>query len=519
MRRVFAVAVFVLYGLRGVGILLALIAFALAKPAAAQTEPNNGQEAIPTAEGPVIVLTIDGAIGPATTGYVIDELDAAAARGAQAVVLRIDTPGGLSASMREIIHKILATPMPVIGYVTPRGARAASAGTYILYATHVAAMAPGTTLGAATPVQMGGGSTPLPGAPPETPPEEGDPGNDAAGDDTATEDNTAAEDTAAEDKGTPSAPGDAKTAKAVNDAVAYIRALADLRGRNADWAERAVREAATLTVDQALAQNVIDMKAETLGELLATLDGQEIALDSGAKVTLATADAPVETVDPDWRDRLLAILTDPNIAFIFMTLGIYGLIFELSNPGAAVPGVLGAIFLMLGLYALNVLPVNYAGLALIALGIAFMTAEAFAPSFGVLGLGGLAAFALGATILFDTGSPEFTLSLWTVGTVTALTGAVLIILIGYLVKAHRRPVMTGQETLVGHRAIVEDWDGGQGKEGQGHVRVNGEMWQAVGPPSLAPGETVRVRALDGLTLTVAAFETAPPPSASSPPAL
>jgi membrane-bound serine protease (ClpP class) len=235
----------------------------------------------------------------------------------------------------------------------------------------------------------------------------------------------------------------------------------------------------------------------SVADLLAKVDGRTVMLETG-EATLDLADAEIERVPPDWRDELLSILTDPNIAFIFMMLGVYGLIFELANPGAVVPGVLGAIFLMLGLYALNVLPVNYAGLALLGLGIAFMTAEAFVPSFGALGLGGLAAFALGATILFDTGSPAFALSYWTIAAVTAVTGAVLVLLIGYMVKSHRRPVTTGEQTHLGETARVDSWS-----HGRGRVLLHGELWNATGPARLRKGQTVRVQAIDGLELKVA----------------
>ncbi len=472
---------------------LRAIPAALAVAAAIVAAGTTGAaEGVTSAAPPVaVVLQVEGAIGPATAGYLTDGLEEAAAKGAGIVIIRMDTPGGLSASMREIIHAILASPVPVATFVAPRGARAASAGTYILYASHVAAMAPGTTLGAATPVQLGGGGgSPLPGG------GEGDsqPGSDGGAPDT---DGTEGEQAGGEPRGEGDAPKDAKTAKAVNDAAAYIRALAELRGRNADWAEKAVREAATLTVDEAVARNVVDLKAADIPELLERIDGRRVELEE-REVTLSTAGARVEEAPPDWRDELLALLTNPNVAFIFMMLGVYGLIFELSNPGVGVPGVLGAICLMIGLYALNVLPVNYAGLALLALGIAFMTAEAFVPSFGALGIGGLAAFALGATILFDTGTPAFELSIWTVVGVTALTGAVLVLLIGYLVRAQRRPVATGEETLVGRTAKVDSWTGGRGR-----VWLNGELWNAEGPAALDPGTQVRVVAATGLTLTVA----------------
>jgi membrane-bound serine protease (ClpP class) len=481
---------------RAVILLASLVAICLAALSALGQDPTDPPR--PTAA----VVTVDGPIGPATAGYITDEITRASERDRDVIVLKMDTPGGLSASMREIIAAILASDVPVATYVAPRGARAASAGTYILYASHVAAMAPGTTLGAATPVQMGGdGGSPLPGggdpqeSPPESPTEDGGEAGEAGADDA------------------PAEPMDAKKAKVLNDAIAYIRALAELRGRNVDWAEKAVREAATLTVDEAVAQDVADLKAANVAELLDAADGRTVKIGE-REVTLTTANADLEDRAPDWRDRLLATITHPNIAFILMTIGIYGLIFELSNPGAIVPGVLGAICLMVGLYALNVLPVNYAGLALVGLGIALMTAEAFAPSFGVLGLGGLAAFGLGATILFDTGSAAFALSYWVIAGVTAATGAVLILLIGYLIRAQRGRVVTGAPELIGAEARVESWAGATGR-----VWLHGERWNARGPDDLKPGQTVVVTALDGLTVTVARTREAPaPPSTAGGPA-
>jgi membrane-bound serine protease (ClpP class) len=481
---------------RRAGVLLAsLVALCLGAMAAL------GQDATDAPRPTAAVLTVDGPIGPATAGYITDEITRANDRGRDVIVLKMDTPGGLSASMREIIAAILASDVPVATYVAPRGARAASAGTYILYASHVAAMAPGTTLGAATPVQMGGdGGSPLPGGGQPQEPADDAPADGGDGSTGETGDADA-----------PDAPMNAKKAKVLNDAIAYIRALAELRGRNVDWAEKAVREAATLTVDEAVAQNVADLKAANVAELLDAADGRTVKLGE-REVTLTTANADLEDRAPDWRDRLLATITHPNIAFILMTIGIYGLIFELSNPGAIVPGVLGAICLMVGLYALNVLPVNYAGLALVGLGIALMTAEAFAPSFGVLGLGGLAAFGLGATILFDTGSDAFALSYWVIAGVTAATGAVLILLIGYLIRAQRGRVVTGARELIGAHARVESWSGGTGR-----VWLHSERWNARGPAELDPGQTVVVTALDGLTVTVApTTQTAPPSTAGGP---
>jgi membrane-bound serine protease (ClpP class) len=465
----------------------------------------------------VRVLTVDGAIGPATSGYLRDGLEEASAAGAELIVVELDTPGGLTTAMRDINDAVLANPVPVATYVAPSGARAASAGTYMLYASHIAAMAPGTTLGAATPVQMGGGSTPLP--------QNDDGGGDGTdGSTNEAADGSSAPDDGAQNDGSPDdgtqdgstgqqgggdagddtgQPTDAKTAKAVNDAVAYIRSLADLRGRNADWAERAVTEAATLTDQEAVARNVVDLRADNLDALLAAVDGRTVETEA-ATTTLALADPRIERAPPDWRDQLLATLSDPNVALILMMIGIYGLIFEFASPGLAVPGVLGAICLLLGLYALNVLPVNYAGLALMGVGVAFMAAEAFIPSFGALGLGGLAAFALGSTITFETGSGAYALSWWTIGGVTALSGLVLILLVGMMVQSQRTRVSTGEDQLIGHGAEVATWTG-ETTAGRGRVQLQGEYWNAVGPPDLRPGQRVRVTGREGLTLKVAAL--------------
>ncbi len=439
------------------------------------------------ADAPPLVLVgaVEGAIGPASVRHVERLVATAAERRAEALVLRLNTPGGLTNSTRDIIATILGSPVPVIGWVAPPGAHAASAGTYILYATHVAAMAPGTNLGAATPVQIGG----MPGAPEPAPPgPEQEPSGPADG-----QDGDAPADPAAR---APLSGADAMAHKVTNDAVAFIRSLAELRGRNADWAERAVREAESLSATAAAAEGVIDYLAGDLETLLAKADGRSVELVGRSRV-LNTAGAVVETVEVGAVTRLLAVLSNPNVALVLMMIGIYGLIFEFMNPGLVGPGVVGAISLTLGLFALNQLPLDYAGLALIGLGLAFMVAEAVSPSFGALGLGGIAAFVLGSAMLVDTDVPQYQISWWLIGVMAAVSGAVLVLLVGASWRAYRRaPASTSP--MQGIFAEVLDWSGGAG-----HVRVEGERWNAVGPPDLTAGEAVRIEAVDGLTLTVA----------------
>lgn len=414
-------------------------------------------------------IEITGPIGPATARHVKGALATAEQRRAEVVILRLNTPGGLATSMRDVIADVLASPVPVIGFVAPAGAHAASAGTYILYATHVAAMAPGTNLGAASPVQIG---APLPGMPAES-----DRSKDG------------------KDQAKPATPKDAMTAKATNDAVAYIRSLAELRGRNADWAEEAVREAASLSAQAALDKRVIDLVARSPEELLARIDGREVDI-AGSRRLLRTNGLPMETLEPGWLTRVLAVITNPNIAFILMMVGFYGLIFEFSNPGAVAPGVIGAIALVLGLYALNMLPVDYTGLALMFLGLAFLVAEAFTPTV-VLGLGGLLAFLLGAAILVDTNEPAFQLSWTVIGTAAAASVGLLTVVLGYLLRSRYQPVRTGGPAMLGQLAEVLDWSGEAG-----HVLAFGERWRAHAAQALAPGEHVEVTAIDGLTLEV-----------------
>lgn len=464
---------------------LGRLVFAAALVVAAATlavSQNAGSGASP----PVAVLAdLEGPIGPASTRHVDRIIRTASARQAEVIILRINTPGGLAASMRDIIQAILGSPVPVAGYVAPAGAHAASAGTYILYATHIAAMAPGTNLGAATPVQMGG----LPGL---TPPQEEKPPDRGRGSEGGGEDSSPV----------PVAPSDAMTAKATNDAVAFIRSLAELRGRNADWAEKAVRQAASLSSAAALEANVIDLVARDIEELLAGLDGRSTSV-LGQDRMLSAEGLPVEHIEMDTLSRVLAILSNPNVALILMMVGVYGIIFEFWNPGALVPGVVGAISLTLGLYALNQLPLNYAGLTLIGLGIAFMVAEAFAPSFGILGLGGLCAFVLGSAMLIDTDFPGFQVSWWVIGSMAGLSALVLVVLLGWTMRAYRHAPAIGSSPMQGKTATVIDWSGSRGS-----VWAEGERWQAEGMTGLSPGDAVLVRAMSGLTLQVGPAESA-----------
>lgn len=421
----------------------------------------------------VLVAGIKGPIGPATERHVKDVLDLARDRDAAAVVLRIDTPGGLVTSMRTIVSTIIGSAVPVIGYVAPPGAHAASAGTYILYAAHVAAMAPGTNLGAATPVRMGGG---FPGTP--------SPGESGPAEDEKNSESSPGPSTGASEK------------KVVNDAVAFIRSLAEMRGRNAEWAEKAVREGASLPAHEAAKLQVIDMVAEDVEGLLTAADGRTVTV-AGAERRLSTGGVPVEQVDPDFMTRALGILSNPNLAFILLMIGVYGLIFEFINPGSIGPGVAGAICLILGLYALNQLPLDYAGLALVFAGVAFMVAEAITPTFGVVGVGGLVAFVIGAAMLVDTNVPAYQLSWWTIGGVAAVSGAVLVFLVGYLWRVYRRPGMRRAGRVVGTEGRVLDWS-----NDEGHVWAEGERWTARGEKNLTEGASVYVRGVDGLTLVV-----------------
>jgi len=419
------------------------------------------------------VMSLDGAVGPATADYLVRGLEQAAQTPTAAVVLRINTPGGLDLSMREMIAAVLASPVPVLCHVTPGGARAASAGTYLLYSCHVAAMSPATNLGAATPVSIGGL--------PSTEPDSSEPADE-------------------------SAPADqmrgasAMERKATHDAVAYIRSLAELRGRNAVWAEQAVRKGSSLSASEALEQGVIDLIATDLEDLLRQAEGREIKVD-GRTIQLELAGLPRVEYPPDWRSQFLAVITNPNVAYLLMLIGLYGLIFEFSNPGMGVPGVLGAICLMVALYAFQILPVSYVGLGLMLLGIGLMVAEAFAPSFGILGIGGVVAFAFGSIMLMDTELPAYQIALPVIVGLTLSTALAVFAVLGMALRARSQPRVAGLDAAQGQFLQVI-----RVHHGQPLVLFEGEYWQVYCSDTLNPGDRVKVVGHEGIHLSVEKVE-------------
>jgi len=437
--------------------------------ASAQAVPG-APAPVPASPGTAVLMDLEGAIGPASADYLRRGLALAAREHAQLVVLQLDTPGGLDSSMRDIVQHILASPVPVATFVAPSGARAASAGTYILYASHIAAMAPASNLGAATPVAIG---MPSPSA--------------LAGKPQPTEKGAA-----------PATTADTLTAKRISDASAYIRSLAQLRGRNADWAEQAVRESVSLSAQEALQKNVVTLIANDVADLLRQLNGRQVAMGQ-TSVRLATQGMQVLVFEADWRTRLLSVITEPSLALILLMVGVYGLLFEFSNPGFVLPGVVGVISLMLALFGLQMLPVNFAGLSLILLGVAFLIAEAFLPTFGALGAGGIAAFAIGALLLIDNGTPGFGVPVWVVVLLCLVSAVFILVVAGLAAKARRRPVRSGVSTLVGATGELVEF-----ADGEGWAQIEGDYWRVHGAPELRPGGRIRVTHVHDLALQVAA---------------
>jgi len=434
-------------------ILFSLLLFVAALPLFPQTAPNNT----------IHVLRIDGAIGPASSEFIVGGIEAAQSQ-AKALIIEMDTPGGLDLAMRDMIQAILESDIPVITYVSPQGSRAASAGTYILYASHVAAMAPATNLGAATPVQI---AAPGIGETPEEPEAE-------AGE----------------------SPSTAMERKIINDARAYIRGLAELRGRNAEWAEMAVVEAASLSATEALAMNVVDIVATDINDLLVQLDGRSISIKD-QELILDTSGVQLQNIEPDWRISFLNVITNPNLILILGMIGVYGLIIEFYNPGFGLPGILGAICLLLAGYGLQLLPLNYTGVGLIVLGLILIIAEALMPSFGIMGLGGIAALSLGAMIMIESDIAVYQVSLPLVAAIAVAFALLLVFTLRTFFNIRKRPSVSGIQTMIGVEGVsLTDL------EQNGMVEVQGEVWNAETDEPITKGEKIRVTGIHGAHLKV-----------------
>jgi membrane-bound serine protease (ClpP class) len=430
--------------------LLQIIAYSYVIPLSADA-PKDKKSTVPkpaASAHKIYVINVDAPITPVVSEYIIKSIDTASRNRAEAIIIQLDTPGGLVDSMREIVKKMLSADIPVVVYVAPAGARAASAGVFITIAANIAAMAPSTHIGAAHPVTMEGKM----------------------------------------DK--------TMEAKVVNDLAAMARSIAEKRGRNAKWAEEAVRKSVSITESEALKERVIDLVAPDVPSLLREINGKSVDLVIGKK-TLDTSNAQVQEISMGFRYRILEIISNPNIAYILMILGFYGLYFELANPGAVFPGVAGAISLILAFYALHTLPINYAGLMLIILGVGLFIAEAFITSHGVLGIGGAIAMAIGSVMLIESPSPYLRISWAVIVPVVALSALLFIITVTLAVRVHREKADTGKEGMLGLE--------GEAKtdiSASGQIFVRGEYWSAWSEAPIQKGERVRVEAVEGLKLKV-----------------
>jgi membrane-bound serine protease (ClpP class) len=463
-----------------------------------------------------ILLTLDGPVTPASADYLVREIENASLANARLTIIEIDTPGGLMTSMKDIIKAILASKTPVITYVSPQGSRSASAGLYIMYSAHISVMAPATNTGAATPIEMGGGGdgdkeekfspgdffdAPDNGDTPakDTPVSENN-GSEGA---TPVADNPISEDTAplSENNSETSGPSPALSndnalrKKVINDAVAYIRALAEERGRNADWAETAVRDAVSISANEALELKVIDLIAEDLDDLLAQIDGMEVKTAAGT-VIIKSDDVVITRIEPALWERILGFFADPNVAAILLTLGTTGLIAEIWNPGSIFPGVFGIISLLLALYSFSVLPYSGLALALMGVGIVMVILEAYTPSFGIIGVSGLAVFGAGLYFLYPD---AYRVSPALIGTIMATGGAFLAFILYAVVQSRSHGLLIGAEAIRKKEGVVDEWDEASGT---GHVIIEGERWKARANKPLKKGERIRVIDIEGLVLVV-----------------
>jgi len=405
----------------------------------------SGEPVAALAGNEVMIIELEGPISPGNALYVTRGLEEARKQGAKLCILRLDTPGGLGSSMRTIVKAILNSPVPVAVYVGPRGAGAASAGVMVTVAGHIAAMAPGTNIGAAHPVTAGGKDI-----------------------------------------------GKTMSKKVVNDMAAYARGIAEDKGRNGDWVEKAIRESVSITAEEAVEKNVVDLVAKDMDQLIEELDGKVVSLPAG-KITLKTADLKKKHYRPGFRDKVLKIISDPNIAYILMMIGLAGLYFELSHPGAIFPGVIGGISLILAFFSFQTLPVNYAGLILIALAIIFFIAEVKVASYGILSIGGLVSLTLGSIMLFEDVGVSLRLMLPTI----LLVGGFFVVVAGLAFRAFRTKPRLGTDGLLGESGVVRELI-----DPEGLIFVHGEYWRAKAREKIEPGEKVVVTGVEGLMLEV-----------------